>query len=150
MADHIVYKYLVYHYIMAYCTQYMSAYRSPHESPTGNEGATSQVVTLKMENNKLRQKNKDMAEELIRLRQQLSYIRVAAKPKYTHHTKRPAPIDLSGVQSYQPYERRPALSRVASAPSVVSVGRIEAAVGDPNSNSESSSLVSISENTDDR
>ena len=128
----------------------MSAYRSPHESPTGNEGANSQVVTLKMENNKLRQKNKDMAEELIRLRQQLSYIRVAAKPKYTHHTKRPAPIDLSGVQPYQPYERRPALSRVASAP-VVSSSRVAAAVGDPNSNSGSSSLVSTSENTvDDR
>lgn len=133
---------------MAYCTQYMSAYRSPHESPTGNEGASSQVVTLKMENNKLRQKNKDMAEELIRLRQQLSYIRVAAKPKYTHHTKRPAPIDLSGVQTYHPYERRPALARVASAP-VVSSGRISAAVGEPVS--ESSSLVSTSENTvDDR
>ena len=133
---------------MAYCTQYMSAYRSPHESPTGNEGASSQVVTLKMENNMLRQKNKDMAEELIRLRQQLSYIRVAAKPKYTHHTKRPAPIDLSGVEQYQPYERRPGLSRVASAP-VVSSARVSAAVGEPNS-LESSSLVSTSENMEDR
>lgn len=147
VADHIVYKYVRYHYIMAYCTQYMSAYRSPHESPTGNEGATSRVVTLKMENNKLRQKNKDMAEELIRLRQQLSYIRVAAKPKYTHHTKRPAPIDLSGILPYQPYERRPGLSRVASAPSVVSSGRVSAAVGEP---SESSSLVSTSENIEER
>ena len=53
---------------MAYCTQYMEAYRSPHESPTGNEGATTQIVTLKLENNKLRKDNKDMKEELTRLR----------------------------------------------------------------------------------
>ena len=125
----------------------MEAYRSPHESPTGNEGATSQLVTLKMENNKLREKNKEMSEELIRLRQQLSYIRVASQPKYMQRAKRPAPIDLSGVQEYQPYERRPGLSRVASAPSMVSSGRVSAAVGDP---SDPSSLVSISENTDDR
>ena len=125
----------------------MEAYRSPHESPTGNEGASNQVVTLKLENNKLRQKNKEMSEELIRLRQQLSYIRVASQPKYMHHTKRPAPIDLSRVQSYQPYERRPGLSRVASAPSLVSSGRVSAAVGEPTVSS--SSLVSISEKTED-
>ena len=146
VADHIVYKYLEYHYIMAYISHYMEAYRSPHESPTGTEGATSQVVTLKMENKKLRETNKEMCAELIRLRQQLSYIRVASQPKY--QVKRPAPIDLSGVQSYQPYERRPALSRVASAPSIVSSGRISAAVGEPIS--ESSSLVSTSEKTEDR
>ena len=133
---------------MAYISSYMEAYRSPHESPTGNEGASSQLVTLKMENDKLRQKNKEMSEELIRLRQQLSYIRVAAKPKYMHQTKRPAPIDLSSVPTYQPYETRPALARVASAPSVVSSGRISAAVGLPIS--ESSSLVSTSEKTEDR
>ena len=126
----------------------MEAYRSPHESPTGTEGATSQLVTLKMENNKLREKNKEMSEELIRLRQQLSYIRVASQPKYMQRAKRPAPIDLSRVQTYQPYERRPGLSRVASAPSMVSSGRVSAAVGDPSDSS--SSLVSISENTDDR
>lgn len=125
----------------------MEAYRSPHESPTGNEGATSQLVTLRMENNKLREKNKEMSEELIRLRQQLSYIRVASQPKYLYRAKRPAPIDLSRVETYQPYERRPGLSRVASAPSMVSSGRVSAAVGDP---PDSSSLVSISENTDDR
>ena len=38
---------------MAYCTQYMEAYRSPHESPTGQEGATAQIVTLKMENKRV-------------------------------------------------------------------------------------------------
>ncbi len=124
----------------------MEAYRSPHESPTGNEGASSQLVTLKMENNKLREKNKEMSEELIRLRQQLSYIRVASQPRF--RGKRPPRIDLSGVQEYQPYERRPGLSRVASAPSVVSSGRVSAAVGEPTDSS--SSLVSISENTEDR
>jgi len=133
---------------MAYISHYMEAYRSPHESPTGTEGATSQLVTLKMENSKLREKNKEMSEEIIRLRQQLSYIRVASQPKYMHQTKRPAPIDLSGVQEYHPYERRPGLSRVASAPTLVSSGRVSAAVGDPSDSS--SSLVSISENTEDR
>ena len=126
----------------------MEAYRSPHESPTGNEGASSQLVTLKMENNKLREKNKEMSEELIRLRQQLSYIRVASQPRYRHHAKRPAPIDLSRLQPYEPSESRPGLSRVASAPSIVSSGRISAAVGERNDSS--SSLVSISENTEDR
>ena len=102
---------------MAYTTAYMEAYRSPHESPTGSEGATSQIVTLKMENTKLRINNKEMAEEIIRLRQQLSYIRVASQPRF-NGKKRPPPIDLSGVPEYHPLETRP------------SVGRISAAVGD--------------------
>ena len=134
---------------MAYCTQYMSAYRSPHESPTGNEGASIHITTLKMENNKLREKNKEMSEELIRLRQQLSYIRVAAKPKYMHNTNRPAPIDLSCVLPYQPHETRPSLSRVASAP----VGSILAAVGEPGSSISGSEVLlstSVSENIDVR
>ena len=101
---------------MAYCTQYMEAYRSPHESPTGNEGSTTQIVTLKMENNKLRKDNKDMKEELTRLREQLNYIRMASQP---YRGKRPPPLDLSTVPQYHPYERRP------------SVGRISAAVGEP-------------------
>jgi hypothetical protein len=101
---------------MAYTTQYMSAYRSPHESPTGQEGATSQIVTLKLENNKLRKDNNNMKEELTRLREQLSYIRVASQPM---RGKRPPPLDLSNIPQYHPYERRP------------SVGRISAAVGVP-------------------
>ena len=94
----------------------MEAYRSRHESPTGNEGATTQIVTLKMENNKLRKDNKDMKEELTRLREQLNYIRMASQP---YRGKRPPPLDLSTVPQYHPYERRP------------SVGRISAAVGEP-------------------
>lgn len=111
---------------MSYTTQYMEAYRSPHESPTGNQGATSQLVTLKQENNKLRVRNEEMAEEIIRLRQQLSYIRVASQP-YTK--KRPPPIDLSTVPEYHSLEARP------------SMGRISAAVG--------SSSVSVSESSRD-
>lgn len=100
-------------YIMAYCTQYMEAYRSPHESPTGQQGATAQIVTLKMENNKLRKSNEEMKEELTRLREQLSYIRVASQPR----AKRPPPLDLTNVPQYHSLESRP------------SVGRISAAVG---------------------
>ena len=103
----------------------MEAYRSPHESPTGNEGATAQIVNLKRENSKLRKSNDEMKEELIRLRQQLNYIRVASQPKYMHHTRRPAPIDLSSVPQYHSLESRP------------SVGRIAAAVGDTSSGSSS-------------
>ena len=40
----------------AYCTQYMEAYRSPHESPTGCGGASISMVLLKEEN---KIKNKD-------------------------------------------------------------------------------------------
>lgn len=101
---------------MAYTTQYMEAYRSPHESPTGVGGVSSATTTLKMENNKLRdeckkveKKNKEMAEEIIRLRQQLSYIRVAARPK-----PRPPPLDLSSIRPYQISDSRPVLRRVAS------------------------------------
>lgn len=115
---------------MAYCTQYMEAYRSPHESPTGNEGATTQMVTLKLENNKLRKDNKDMKEELTKLRKQLNYIRMASQP---YRGKRPPPLDLATIPQYHPYERRP------------SVGRISAAVGEPVVLSGSSSLVSTDE-----
>lgn len=102
----------------AYTTQYMEAYRSPHESPTGTGGATSSMTTLKMENNKLRDenkkinnKNKEMAEEIIRLRQQLSYIRVAAKPK-----RRPPALDLTTIPEYHSSETRLGLSRAPSCP----------------------------------
>lgn len=108
----------------AYTTQYMEAYRSPHESPTGTGGVTCTVATLKMENNKLRDenekintKNKEMAEELIRLRQQLSYIRVAARPK-----RRPPALDLSSVPEYHTSESRIGLSRAPSCP-VLPLGR---------------------------
>ena len=111
---------------MAYCTQYMEAYRSPHESPTGQQGATAQIVTLKMENNKLRKSNEEMKQELTRLREQLSYIRVASQPM---RGKRPPPLDLTNVPQYHSLERRP------------SVGRISAAVGVPPG---SDSLDSIS------
>lgn len=117
---------------MAYTTQYMSAYRSPHESPTGQEGATSQIVNLKLENNKLRKNNKEMSEELSRLREQLSYIRLASQPV---RGKRPPSLDLSKVPDYHPYECRP------------SVGRISAAVGDPVPSSGSSSLVSMDDSS---
>ncbi len=97
-------------------TQYMEAYRSPHESPTGVGGVSSTTTVLKMENNKLRdeckqveKKNREMAEEIIRLRQQLSYIRVAAKPK-----ARPPPLNLSNLRPYQVSETRPTLRRVAN------------------------------------
>jgi len=104
---------------MAYITQYMEAYRSPHESPTGVGGVSNTTAILKMENKKLRdectkveKKNREMADEIIRLRQQLSYIRVAAKPK-----ARPPPLDLSSLGPYQPSESRPALLRGASSTS---------------------------------
>ena len=113
---------------MAYCTQYMSAYRSPHESPTGNQGATLQVVTLKLENTKLRKDNTNMKEELTRLREQLSYIRVASQER-----RRPPPLDLTNLPEYHTSERRPSMGRVSGA----SAGRISAAVGG------SSSLDSI-------
>lgn len=103
-------------------TQYMEAYRSPHESPTGVGGVTSITTTLKMENNKLRdeckkiqEKNKEMAEEIIRLRQQISYIRVAAKPK-----PRPPALDLSAIMPYQLTESRPGLRRGTSSVSFTS------------------------------
>ena len=102
---------------MAYCTQYMEAYRSPHESPTGTEGATSTIVTLKLENNKLRKNNKEMVEELTRLREQLSYIRVASQPR-----KRPAPLDLSNVPQYHALESRPSVGRISAAVGAVPAG----------------------------
>jgi len=94
----------------------MEAYRSPHESPTGQQGATAQIVTLKIENNKLRKSNEEMKQELTRLREQLSYIRVASQPL---RDKRPSPLDLTKVPQYHSLEHRP------------SVGRISAAVGVP-------------------
>ena len=70
----------------AYCTQYMEAYRSPHESPTGCGGASVSMVLLKEENNKLRVQNEKMSKELTRLRQQLSYIKdVVVKPDRNAH-----------------------------------------------------------------
>ena len=33
----------------AYCTQYMEAYRSPHESPTGCEGVSGPMLSLIIE-----------------------------------------------------------------------------------------------------
>ena len=76
--------------------------------------------------------NKEMSEELSRLREQLSYIRLASQPV---RGKRPPSLDLSKVPDYHPYECRP------------SVGRISAAVGDTVPSSGSSSLVSIDDSS---
>lgn len=80
----------------AYCTQYMEAYRSPHESPTGCGGASVSMVLLKEENNKLRVQNEKMSKELTRLRQQLSYIKdVVVKPD----RKRPPKLNLDKIKN---------------------------------------------------
>tara|TARA_B100000214_G_scaffold372041_1_gene349516 strand:+ start:420 stop:812 length:393 start_codon:yes stop_codon:yes gene_type:complete len=113
-----------------YCTEYLAAYRSPHESPQGSS-PSNVVATLKTENKKLRENNNEMTAEIIRLRQQLSYIQVAA----TVNKKRPPPIDLANIPHYHPYETRPSLSRVASAP--VLSKRVSEAVGVPPSTSSS-------------
>jgi len=108
-----------------YCSEYKKAYRSPHESPQGSSPSNA-LATLKTENKKLRQNNNDMTAEIIRLRQQLSYIKVAA----TVNKKRPPPIDLNNIPHYHPYETRPSLARVSSAP-VLSTSRVSEAVGEP-------------------
>ena len=79
----------------AYCTQYMEAYRSPHESPTGCGGASISMVLLKEENKKLRDDNVTMARETTRLRQQLSYIKSAVNTPYKK--SRPSKLDLSKI-----------------------------------------------------
>lgn len=81
----------------AYCTQYMEAYRSPHESPTGCEGVSGPMSMLKAENKKLREQNADIADELTRLRQQLSYIKAAVENK--PFKKRPPKLDLSKIKT---------------------------------------------------
>ena len=122
-----------------YCSEYIRAYKSPHESPQGSSPSNA-LATLKSENKKLRENNEAMTTEIIRLRQQLSYIQVAA----TINKKRPPPIDLSNIPQYQPYETRPSLARVSSAP-VLSVSRVSEAVGEPTG--VTSSLDSMDESS---
>jgi len=108
-----------------YCSEYIRAYKSPHESPQGSSPSNA-LATLKTENSKLRKNNNEMTAEIIRLRQQLSYIKVAASVG----RKRPPPIDLKNIPEYHHTESRPSLSRVSSAP-VLSSSRISEAVGEP-------------------
>ena len=117
----------MFRYIMTdYCSEYIRAYKSPHESPQGSSPCNA-LATLKSENKKLRDNNEAMTTEIIRLRQQLSYIKVAAT---SYNPKRPPPIDLTNIPHYHPYETRPSLARVASAP-VLTLSRVSEAVGEP-------------------
>ena len=93
---------------MAYRTEHMDAYQSPHESPTGTEGVSLTTVQLKTENKKLRAQNKTQSDEITRLRQQLNYIRKVATPPYKK--KRPSKLDLSSVTE-MPQPKRLGISR---------------------------------------
>ncbi len=68
----------------AYVTQYQSAYRSPHESPTGT---LSKEVLLKQENIKLRNEVCKLTTALEDIKQQLCVI------SKTPHS-RPPPLDM--------------------------------------------------------
>lgn len=83
----------------SYCTQYMEAYRSPHESPTGCEGVSVSMVQMKAENKKLRERNESMSRELTRLRQQISYIKEAVEKEKPFKRVRPAKLDLSKINT---------------------------------------------------
>jgi len=84
----------------SYCTQYMDAYRSPHESPTGCEGVSVTMVQLKSENKKLRKQLEKQNEELTLLRQQLHYIKVAADVNKPYKKRRPPKLDLSKIEKH--------------------------------------------------
>jgi len=71
----------------AYVTQYQSAYRSPHESPTN--GTLSKEVLLKQENVKLREEVSRLSAALEDIKQQLSVI-----SKTLYSETRPTPLDM--------------------------------------------------------
>jgi predicted RNase H-like nuclease (RuvC/YqgF family) len=78
----------------SYCTQYMEAYRSPHESPTG---LSVPMVQMKNENKKLREQNKDLTNEVETLKKDLYMLN--EKLSVIKHVvrKRPRPLDLSKI-----------------------------------------------------
>ena len=61
----------------SYCTAYMEAYRSPHETPVVT------IAQLRAENSKLRTQNTELAQEMTRLR-----------ALWSERKRRPPPISI--------------------------------------------------------